>query len=194
MPKKVFIVVIFSLSFCINTFAQVNKPNHFIEWTTWTLLQTIPSPTYFHDNKDNNSRLVFGFKWNVIPFSYSFKMNRLIPKVHLFKVNPLHRHSGSLEVFLQPELSLKDYTNSGQKRFSFSTGSRLFLPLVEYGEYLSFSIGGKYSFRKDVSDNNMNAFGLEAGIYSLFGIAGLQFTYNFTKINKYNISLYIKYY
>lgn len=121
-------------------------------------------------------------------------MNKFIPKVHLFMVNPLHRHSGSIELFVQPELALRDYTNSEMKRFSLAAGSRLFLPLIEHGEYLSFSIGGKYTLRRDMNNNKMNTFGVEGGLYSIFGIAGLQFTYNFTKQNKYNISLYIKYY
>jgi hypothetical protein len=189
-----YIILFAAVLFCVNSYSQVSQPNPLIEWTTWTLLQVIPSPTFYQDNNENISKLIIGIKWQITPLAYSFNMNKYVRKVHFFKVNPLHRHSGSIELFFQPEFALKPYLYSGQRRFSLTTGSRVFLPLIEYGEYLSFSAGLKYSIRNNIDGTDMNSFGIEGGVYSIFGIAGLQFTYNLTVTNRYNLSVYIKYY
>ena len=176
------------------SFPQSKDRKVFVEWTTWALIQTIPSLAYFQDRNDIDSRLQFGLRWHVTPVNYSFNANEMVSPVQFFKVNPLRRYGGSVELFLQPEWATGHFHYSNLKRFGLSTGARVFIPAVEYGEYLSFSIGGKYKLRKDKSGIEKNTFAAEMGVYSLFGIFGLQFNYNFSKESRYNIGLYFKYY
>ncbi len=164
------------------------------EILTWTLIQAIPSPTFYYDNNENNSRLQFGFKWNITPLNYSFNANKLVSNWSFFEVNPLRRHGGSVELFAQPEWTTSAYKYADLKRFSISPGIRLYAPLVEYGEYLSGSFGFKYIIRKDGQNNYDNTAGLEIGIYTFYGIAGLTFSYNFTEVSTYNFSINLKYY
>lgn len=168
--------------------------NRTLEWSTWILVQAVPSPVLFEDRNDNDSRLQFGLRWQITPLSYCFNTNKMIQPVSCFKVNPLRRHSGSIELLAEPEWTMSSYRNSGLERFSLASGIRVFIPLQEYGEYLSASFALKYNFHKSITGENKNCPGIEAGIYTLFGIAGLKFNYNFNDDTRYNISLNLKYY
>ncbi|HQY22070.1 MAG TPA: hypothetical protein PLD63_05640 [Ignavibacteria bacterium] len=195
--KNVFRVLIITLlifSFSNNSYSQSNSGNKFVEWTTWTLFQTIPSPTFYQDRNDGNARLQFGLRWNVTPFNYSFNANKLIPAAQFFKVNPVRRYGGSMEIFLQPEWATGNFQYSDFKRFNLTTGVRGFIPLEERGEYLAISLGGKYNFRKNKQDQNIGYYSVEGGIYTFFGILGLVADYNFTSQSYYNISINLKYY
>ncbi|MDQ3019515.1 MAG: hypothetical protein M3R36_02940 [Bacteroidota bacterium] len=174
--------------------SQNTSPNKFLEWTTWTLIQAVPSPTFFQDKNESNSRLQFGFRWNITPVNYSFNANPLVSAVQFFKVNPVRRFGGSIELFIQPEWATSGFQYSDLQRFNHSAGTRVFIPAVESGEYLSFSLGGKYNIRKNKEEESNNYYSAEAGIYTLFGIAGLLFDYNFFSQSRYNISLNLKYY
>jgi len=176
------------------SFSQNKDRKVFVEWTTWTLIQTIPSLTYSQDRNESDSRMQFGLRWHVTPVNYSFNANEMVSPVQFFKVNPLRRYGGSVELFLQPEWTTGHFQYSNLKRFGLSTGARVFIPAVEYGEYLSFSLGGKYKIRKDKSGTERNTYAAEVGVYSLFGIFGFQFNYNFSKESRYNFGLYFKYY
>lgn len=99
-----------------------------------------------------------------------------------------------MELFLQPEWTTSSFRYSDLDRFGMSGGIRGFIPAVESGEYLSFSAGGKYNFRKNRQKENAGFYSAEAGIYTLFGMIGIVADYNFTKSSRYNISLNIKYY
>ena len=176
------------------SFSQSLYTNKFTEWTTWTLLQTIPSPTFYQDRNDSDSRLQFGFRWHITPVNYSFNANKLVPATQFFKVNPVRRYGGSIELFAQPEWATGGFQYSDFNRFNLATGVRGFIPAVEYGEYLCFSVAGKYNFRKNKQDQNIGYYSAEAGIYTLFGILGLVADYNFTSQSRYNISINLKYY
>jgi hypothetical protein len=106
----------------------------------------------------------------------------------------MRRYGGSIELFAQPEWTTSGYKYSDLNRFSISPGVRSFIPLVEYGEYLSGSFGLKYTIREDKQSFKKNTFGLEIGMYTFYGIVGLNFTYNFTNDSRYNFSLNLKYY
>jgi hypothetical protein len=67
-------------------------------------------------------------------------------------------------------------------------------PIYEKGENLSFSIGGKYTYRKNFLEGKNYYYGAEAGLYFFAGMIGLQYTHNFETKTKYNISFYIKYF
>jgi hypothetical protein len=164
------------------------------EYITWSLLQLIPSPTFFQDSDDKNSRVQFGFKWQVIPINISFKANKYVHSTQFFLINPVRRFTGSIEAFVQPEVLTAEFKYSKLKNFGVSTGSRIMFPLVEYGENVSGSIGVKYTFRKNPDEISKGYAGLEAGIYTFGGMIGLQWTQNFNSRTNYNISLYIKYF
>jgi hypothetical protein len=194
-----FYIVIFTSFFLIILFTgkdiiAQDYRNRTLEWSTWILVQAVPSPALFDDRNDNDSRLQFGLRWQVTPFSYCFNTNKLTSPVSFFKVNPLRRHSGSVELLAEPEWTTGGYKYSNLERFSLASGIRGFIPLQEYGEYLSASLALKYNFHKNTAGENKNYPGIEAGIYTFFGMAGLKFNYNFSDETRYNISLNIKYY
>ncbi|HMS32730.1 MAG TPA: hypothetical protein PKC91_01460 [Ignavibacteria bacterium] len=187
------ILILFSFLQNIS-FSQNTTPKKFLEWTSWTLFQTVPSPAFFQDRNDSNSRLQFGFRWHISPVNFSFNANKLVSPVQFFLVNPVRRYGGSVELLIDPEWATDGYQYSDLQRFNLTTGARAFIPAIERGEYLCFSIAGKYNFRKNKQDQSSNYYSAEAGIFTLFGIAGLVFDYNFTSQSRYSISLNLKYY
>jgi hypothetical protein len=175
------------------TFSQQGG-SRFVEISTWTLTQLLPSPSFYDDANAENSNLKFGLKWNITPVNFSFNANKLVSPVQFFKVNPMRRYGGSVELFVQPEWGTSGSKYSGLKRFSMSPGIKAYIPLVEYGEYLAGSLGIKYSIRKNNDNDFHNYAGLEFGIYTFFGIAGFTFTYNFDDRTRYNFSISLRYY
>lgn len=190
--KTVLILVVFLIPGL--SLSQSIYTNKFVEWTTWTLFQTIPSPTFYQDRNDSESRLQFGFRWHITPVNYSFNANKLVPAIQFFKVNPVRRYGGSVELFAQPEWMTAAFEYSDFNRFNLAAGVRGFIPAVEYGEYLSFSVAGKYNFRKNKQNESIGYYSAEGGLYTLFGILGLVVDYNFTTESRYNISINLKYY
>ncbi len=185
--------------FCIffsdlEAYSQVKSDNSFLKWTSWVLLQAIPSPTFFEDRNETNSGLEFGFEWQVIPFSYTFSTNKYVSKLNFFYVKPVKRFSGSVELFFQPALVTGNFENADLKKFMYKTGARVVLPVAQKGEYLSFSLGAGYYSHKTNSGTLIDGITYEAGIYPLFGMMGLKFNYNQNGISRYNFGLYIKYY
>ncbi|MCB0727799.1 MAG: hypothetical protein KDD00_10070, partial [Ignavibacteriae bacterium] len=64
--KSILIILLFPILLSPGmSFSQSLYTNKFTEWTTWTLLQTIPSPTFYQDRNDSDSRLQFGFRWHI---------------------------------------------------------------------------------------------------------------------------------
>lgn len=185
------LLIFFNISFL---YSQDFKENKTKEYVTWGLLQFIPSPTFFQDTDGDNSRVQFGLKWQIIPINISFKTNKYVSNTQLFMINPVRRFTGSIEAFLQPEITTADFKYSNIRNFGVSTGSRIMFPLVGYGENLSGSLGMKYTFRKSIDEVSKGYSGVEAGIYIFGGMIGLQYTQNFNSRTNYNISLYIKYF
>ena len=79
------------------------------------------------------------------------------------------RQSGSVELYLTPEA----ITSGGSlgPGAVLRTGVRAYFPLLQHGETLSVSAGASQFFY----DGQSNV-GYEAGIYTLFGVVGLQVT------------------
>lgn len=173
---------------------QVKSANSFWKWTTWTLLQAVPSITFFEDRNEKNSGLRFGLEWQVIPLSYSFNSNPYVSPVQFFYVRPAARFSGSAELFFEPEYVPGGFKYADLKRFMFKGGSRLVLPLAQKGEYLSLSLGTGYYYQKTNSGNKNDGATFEAGVYSFFGMLGIKFNYNLKAPIRYNFGMYIKYY
>lgn len=180
--------------FAAETHAQSRHKNYFTEITTWTLLQTVPSSFFIQDRNESDTRLQYALQWNVTPVNFSFNANKLISPVQFFIVNPVRRYGGSAEIFVQPVWATSSFKNSDLTRFSLSAGARIFIPAVESGEYLSFSVGAKYRLRKNNSGGSENTYAAEISSYTFFGILGFQFNYNFTGSSKYDFGICLKYY
>lgn len=191
------IVKIFSLILFIACYSSAKTQTNSsapVKWLTWTLLQAVPSPSFFDDRNDEDARLRFGFRWDVTPLNYSFNANKLVSPVQMFFVNPVRRYGGSVELFVQPEWMTGNYHYSDLSRFHFNTGVRGFLPLAERGERLALSAGGLYKIRETKSGNNNDTYGIELGLYTFFGLAGIKFDYYLKGQNKFDFSISIKYF
>lgn len=162
---------------------------------SWILMQLLPSPVWLDDRNQQtgSSSLNFAFRWQITPINISFSTNKYVSPVQFFFVNPMRRYTGSVEFFIQPELATATMSNSGYNKTGLGIGSRINIPVKNYGEHLYVSLGGKYNFRKSNIENKNGYYGIEGGVYALFGILGFQFNYNFDKNSKYNFGLYIKY-
>ncbi len=164
------------------------------KYLTWTALQLLPSPVLIQDANEYNARVQFALRWQVTPLSISFRSNKYVSPLQFFMINPVRRFTGSVEFFVQPEWATASFKYSNLARFGLNAGSRILLPLKGDGEIFSFSIGAKYNYRKDLLNNNNGFSGIETGIYAIYGILGLQFTYNFDKRSRYNVGFYFKYF
>jgi hypothetical protein len=178
----------------INLYPQELKENKTKKYVTWSLLQLIPSPTFFQDSDNDNARIQFGLKWNITPINISFNPNKYVSHVQFLIINPVRRFTGSAELFIQPELATASFDYSDVSVFGISTGPRIIFPIYEKGESLSFSIGGKFTYRKNFSGGKNYYYGAEAGLYIFGGMLGLQYTQNFETSTKYNFNIYIKYF
>ena len=163
-------------------------------YRSWALFQIIPSPVIFNDANNENSKIQFGLRWQVIPINISFRANKFNSPFQFFKINPVRRFTGSMDIFVQPEWNITGYKYAGLSRFGISAGSRIIIPIKGDGEKISFSLGGKYTHNKDLFTNNNGFWGLEGGVYALFGFVGLQFNYNFDERSRYSIGFYFKYF
>jgi hypothetical protein len=189
------IILFFAIIFCFNTAnSQDNREDKTKEYITWGLMQLIPSPAFFQDGNGTESRMQFGFKWQVIPINISFRTNKYVSNTQFFKINPVRRNTGSIEAFIQPEITTSDFKYSDIKSFGLSSGTRIMIPLIEYGEDLSCSVGAKYTYRKNIDEVNKGYAGVEGGIYVFGGMIGVQYTQNFNSRTNYNIALYLKYF
>jgi hypothetical protein len=192
--KLLLIIILYSLLFCGELKSQDKSGEKLVEYGTWTLIQAVPSPVFFQDRNEDNARISFGLIWNIVPVNYSFGINKTVSPISILKVNPLRRFSGSAELNIQPEWTMSSYKYSDLSRFGLTSIFRIYIPVVEYGEYLCNSIGLKYTITKNKQGQSKNYFGVEFGTYTFFGMLGFKFTYNFDEVSRYNFGLNLKYY
>jgi hypothetical protein len=192
ISKRILIILVTVFSLKIS-YSQ-DKTNNTAKYLSWGLIQTIPSPVLFQDSNDKNARVIFGLRWQVTPVNISFRANKYESPFQFFMINPVRKFTGSAEFFVQPELASDEFEYSDLSRFGIGAGSRLIIPVSGDGQNISVSLGGKYNYRKDFSGGNDHYFGIETGIYFIYGILGVQFNYNFDKKTKYNIGFYFKYF
>jgi hypothetical protein len=102
---------------------------------------------------------------------YSFGVNRRVSPWRALIVEPLVRQSGSVELFFSPEYV--PYGRTASDSLLWRIGVRAYLPLIEYGDYLSMSLGTSYF---DLADHGAAAY--EVGVYALFGTVGAQLTWS----------------
>jgi len=182
-----------NLVFTASSEAQLKDENLLIKWTSWALLQAIPSPGFYEDRNDFESGIKFGIEWQVIPISYSFNANKYVSNFSFLHIKPNKRFSGSAEIFFEPAIVPGGFKRNDLNKFSYKAGVRTVIPLFHRGEYLSFSLGAGY-YRQSSPAEKYDGITYEAGVYSFFGMLGLKFNYNQNAVSRYNIGLYIKYY
>jgi len=131
--------------------------------TEWGLAQLIPSPLLV----TGASHVGGGLRWQVTPLLYSFGIAER--PVRLFLVSPIARHSGSVELHLSPEWAC--CAPNAQQSWLARAGLRLYLPLLEHGEVLSWSVGSSY-YRAAGTDGLAG----DLGLYTFSGVLGLNVT------------------
>jgi hypothetical protein len=133
---------------------------------TWLVTQLVPSPSI----AGARGETMFGARWQVTPLLYSFGVHRGTPPLRAFMVEPLVRHSGSIEAYVSPEYLARE--GGAEDRWLMRPGIRAYFPLVERGDSLSCSLGTSYALLRGHS-----GVAYEAGLYTLFGVFGVQMTY-----------------
>ena len=197
MIKKILLVITAVFVFYVSDTSAQDKNFTFrksTKYLTWSLLQLIPSPTLVSDASNDNARVQFGVKWQIIPINFSFRANKFVSPVQFFVINPVRRVTGSAELFVQPEIVTSGFKYSGFNSFGVTTGGRLVIPVQELGENISASVGANYTFRKNDITGESGYTGIEAGVYFFGGMMGFQFVKNFNNNNKFSVSLYLKYF
>ncbi|AUX38603.1 MULTISPECIES: hypothetical protein [Sorangium] len=150
----------------------------------WLLVQLVPSPELWIGSGEAH----FGVRWQVTPLLYSFGMNRKLSPWRAFVVEPLTRHSGSLELFGSPEYIARP--GALGERWILRGGVRAYFPLLHRGDYLSCSLGGSAIYARE----RLGA-AYEAGVYTLFGALGAQVTTTPTAaLRSTTITLSIRYF
>lgn len=129
----------------------------------WLVLQAVPSPMLVYGSGDVHA----GMRWQVTPLSLSWGVAK--GPVRAFLVEPIARHSGSIELYASPEIM--GGAPSGGTPWVLRAGSRAYFPLRGRGESMSWSLGGSY-YRAAGGDG----FAADLGVYAFFGIFGLTVT------------------
>ena len=192
--RRLVILFLINMLFTFSVNAQAERENIFIKYPSWALMQLIPSPVFFEDNGNGRHGTEFGFEWQVTPLSYTFKPNKYLGHFSVLMVKPVKKFSGSAEIFFTPQFVTGGFDNTKAKRYMYNTGARVYFPLAQGGEYLSFSLGAGYYSQKNEFNSKVEGIMYEAGLYSVFGMFGLKFAYKQNALSKYNIGFYIKYY
>src|SRR5690606_9827742 len=140
----------------------------------WVVLQLLPSPELAFGRQrridatgavDGGPSTAFGLRWQVTPLLWSFGVNRHQSRWRYVVVDPLARHSGSLELSGSVE-----YIGGHVDRLLARPGLRAYFPVLHKGEYLSVSMGTSvYSY-----DGLRVAY--DVGAYLLSGFFGVQLT------------------
>lgn len=132
----------------------------------WGVMQLLPSPGVLAGPDGTH----FSMRWQVTPFLYSFGIHQGLSPFRVGVVEPLVRQAGSVEVFASPE-----YAAIGDRfasRWLLRAGVRSYFPLLSEGETLSVSLGSGATLQRGELGATY-----EGGVYTLFGVLGLQVAY-----------------
>ena len=129
----------------------------------WAATQLLPSPLLVTGKEHVGS----GMRWQVTPLLVSFGIAER--PVRAFFVAPIARHSGSVELHVSPEWAC--CAPGDASSWLVRSGLRLYLPLLEHGEKLSWSLGGSYY--RAAGGGGAAA---DLGLYTFNGIIGLSVT------------------
>ncbi len=129
----------------------------------WAGAQLIPSPLLVTGKEHVGG----GLRWQLTPVLYSFGIAERPWRP--FFVAPIARHSGSVELHVSPEWAC--CAPGTASSWLVRAGLRLYLPLIEHGETLSWSFGMAYY--RAAGENGASA---DLGLYSFQGVVGLNVT------------------
>lgn len=142
----------------------------------WFVAQLVPSPEIavgstrnidLFGNAERSTDVTFGLRWQLAPVLWSWGLNRHLSPWRFLVVDPIARHSGSIELDMN-----FDWFFGGVDRVLVRPALRGNFPLFHRGEYLSMSLGtSAYLY------DNVPRVAYEAGLYTLFGLFGVQATY-----------------
>lgn len=132
----------------------------------WAVAQLIPSPQLVIGKEHVGG----GLRWQLTPILYSFGIAER--PVRTFLVSPIARHSGSVELHVSPEWAC--CAPNEQSSWLVRAGLRLYLPLLEHGEKLSWSLGGSYY--RAAGGSSRNGAAADLGIFTFNGAFGLNVT------------------
>lgn len=194
MKKLIILTFLILYSYFNSVLVAQDSTNYTKMYTSWGLMQIVPSPVIFQDRNTNDSKIQLGLRWQIIPINISFRSNKYTSAIQFFKINPVRRFTGSMDIFVQPEWIVTGIKYSGLSRFGISAGSRILLPVKGDGEKISVSLGSKYTHRNDNITNKHGYWSIESGVYFIFSFIGFQFSYNFDERSRYNLGMYVKYF
>jgi hypothetical protein len=140
----------------------VREPNVHVT-PAWLAAQLLPSPAVGWGS--SGAHLVLG--WQVTPVLYAFWLDPRLSGWRWFVVEPLVRHSGSVELFVGPE-----YRSLPAEHLDGRVGLRSTFALLERGEVLSLSLATAYQQAAEVHSPSY-----EVGLHTLFGFLGLALGY-----------------
>lgn len=132
----------------------------------WLAAQAVPSAEWLI--ADDGLR--FGARWQVTPFLYSFGIDPRLSPVRVLVAEPIRRFAGAVELYGSPAYFAGG--GSVSERWLLRGGVRAYFPLLARGEYLACSIGGAAVYHRDRPGASY-----EAGLYTLFGMLGIQAAY-----------------
>ncbi len=132
----------------------------------WGVMQLLPSPGVLAGPDGAH----FSMRWQVTPLLYSFGIHRGLSPWRVGVVEPLLRQGGSIELFASPEYAAVG--DAFASRWLFRGGVRSYFPLLSEGETLSASLGSGVTVQRGEVGATY-----EAGVYTLFGVFGLQVGY-----------------
>lgn len=144
---------------------EPRRPSPLLAAGAWLVAQAIPSPLLVIGHEHVGG----GLRWQLTPLLYSFGIAER--PLRLFYVTPIARHAGSIELHASPEWSC--CAPHGEVSWLVRAGLRMYLPLIEHGEVLSWSLGGSYYRALGERDGGLAG---DLGIYTLFGVFGLHVT------------------
>jgi hypothetical protein len=139
------------------------EPSPLLGVGIWVATQLVPSPLLVV----GDGHVGGGMRWQVTPLLYSFGIAE--GPVRAFFVAPIARHSGSVELHASPEWAC--CAPGDGSSWLVRAGARLYLPLLERGEKLSWSLGGSY-YRA----SGGGGAAADLGLYTFNGIIGLNVT------------------
>jgi hypothetical protein len=128
----------------------------------WAATQLVPSPLFVMGSSGAGG----GVRWQITPLLVSFGV--AAHPVRAFIVDPIARHSGSVELYASPEWVSHPGDGTG---WIARGGVRLTLPIEGRGESMSWSVGASY-YRASGGDG----FSGELGVYFLYGVFGFTLT------------------
>jgi hypothetical protein len=130
----------------------------------WSVTQLIPSP----ELAASDGQVHAGLRWELTPLLLSFGVTE--HPVRALRVDPIARHAGSVGFYLAPEFLDR---GNGRVPWLGRAGGRLYLPLWQRGENFSMSLGGSAYVTDHATGGSA-----ELGLYTLYGVLGLQLTYS----------------